>query len=118
MTNNLHLDIWEAYSASWSEQNKKIRKEILNKILVSDCNYTDPNIDVVGINNLLNYMSEFQNGFPGARFVVTDFKVHHDQSLAHWNMVDGNGTILSKGASFGIYKNAQLTKMTGFFWEV
>jgi mannose-6-phosphate isomerase-like protein (cupin superfamily) len=50
--------------------------------------------------------------------VVTDFKVHHDQSLAHWNMVDGNGTVLSTGASFGIYKNAQLTKMIGFFWEV
>jgi hypothetical protein len=118
MTNNSHLAIWEAYSTSWSEQNEITRIEELNKILSLDCTYTDPNIDVVGIDNLSNYMSEFQKGFPSAKFLVTDFKVHHDQSLTHWNMVDGNGTILSKGASFGIYKNAQLTKMTGFFWEV
>jgi hypothetical protein len=117
MMSNLYLEIWEAYSGSWSEPNEKIRKEILHKQMILGCNYTDPNIDIVGIDTLSDYMGEFQKGFPGAKFVVTDFNVHHDQSLTHWNMVDGNGRILSKGASFGMYTNEQLTKMTGFFWE-
>ncbi len=117
MTDNLHLEIWEKYGASWSEPNEKIRKENLQEQLVSTCKYTDPNVDILGIDKLSDYMGEFQNAFPGAKFVVTDFKIHHDQSLAHWNMVDGDGNILSKGASFGMYKDGQLTKMTRFFWN-
>ncbi len=115
MTNNSYLEIWEAYSASWSEPNEIIRKEMLQKLLIPYCNYTDSNVDVWEVGNLSDYMSEFQKGFPGAKFVVTDFKVHHDQSLAHWNMVDVNGNILNQGASFGMYKDRQLTKMIGFF---
>jgi hypothetical protein len=117
MTDNSYLEIWQAYGASWSEPNEKKRKETLQKQLILTCNYTDPNVDILGIDNLSDYMGEFQKGFPEAKFVLTDFKVHHDQSLAHWNMVDGNGNILSKGTSFGIYKDGQLIKMTGFFWD-
>lgn len=112
-----HLEIWEAYGNAWSEPIEIIRKQTLNLFLIPDCSYTDPNVEITGIDAISDYMKEFQKGFPGARFVVTDFKIHHEQSLAHWNMVDGQGDILSKGASFGMYKNEQLIKMTGFFWE-
>jgi len=48
--------------------------------------------------------------------MTTDFKNHHDRSLAHWNMVDGNGNVLSQGASYGMYvADGRLMQMTGFF---
>ncbi|NBA88320.1 hypothetical protein GVN16_21285 [Emticicia sp. CRIBPO] len=115
MKDHSHLEIWEAYSASWSEPDETIRKEILSEQLSPDCNYKDPDVDISGIENLSDYMEEFQKGLPGAKFVITDFKVHHDQSLTHWNMVDSHGNTLSQGASFGMYRNGQLIKMTGFF---
>lgn len=115
MTNNFFLETWKAYGAAWSEPNESKRKMILTKQLVTDCNYSDPNVDITGIDKLSVYMEEFQKSFPGAKFVVTDFKEHHNQSLAHWNMVDGNGNTLCTGASFGMYQNGQLIKMAGFF---
>jgi hypothetical protein len=61
-------------------------------------------------------MAALHNEVPGVTFVNTDFKDHHDRSLAHWNMVDGKGDILSQGASYGLYgADGRLTEMTGFF---
>ena len=116
MADNLHSHIWESYTACWSNPDEANRKELLSQLLTNDCTYTDPNLIAVGIDNLSNYMAQFQNGNAGAKFITTDFKVHHDQSLTHWNMVNSKGTILSKGASFGVYKDGRLCKITGFFW--
>ncbi len=61
-------------------------------------------------------MSELQKNVPGLKFIITDFKSHHDRSLAHWNMVDGKGNFLSQGTSFGLYgSDGRLKQMTGFF---
>ena len=117
MTDNLYSEIWEAYTTCWSNTDETNRKQKLSQLLNVDCTYTDPNIETIDIDSLSNYMGQFQSGYSGAKFVTTDFKVHHDQSLTHWNMVNSDGTILSKGASFGAYKNGKLCKMTGFFWN-
>ncbi|MBI1761429.1 MAG: nuclear transport factor 2 family protein [Acidobacteria bacterium] len=118
MGNKTHQDTWEAYTSSWSDTDAETRKTTLEQNLNSDCTYTDPNIQTVGYQSLSNYMAQFQQGFPGAKFVTTAFREHHNQSLAHWNMVNVEGEILSKGASFGEYAtDRRLTKMTGFFWD-
>jgi hypothetical protein len=61
-------------------------------------------------------MAELHKNVQGVKFITTDFKSHHDRSLIHWNMVDGNGNILSQGASYGLYgTDGRLLQMTGFF---
>lgn len=108
-------EIWETYTTCWSNPNEKERKEILVTILDTNSVYTDPNMVAIGVDNLSDYMGQFQQGFAGVRFVTTTFTVHHDQSLTHWNMVNKENSIVGNGISSGVFRNGKLTKMTGFF---
>ena len=116
-THSKEIILLETYSNIWSEPDEIARKEVLANILAPDFIYTDPNIRTVGQDRLSDYMKEFQRNFAGARFVLTDIKIHHDQILTHWDMVNNEGSIFSKGASFGIQAGGQLRQMTGFFWD-
>ena len=114
---NQHLEIWQKYTDCWSNPDAGNRKQILSQIMTAETAYTDPYVETVGIDALSDYMQQFQADFPGGKFVVTDFNVHHEQGLVHWDMVNGEGTLLGKGISFGVYQNGQLAKETGFFFE-
>jgi hypothetical protein len=77
--------------------------------------YTDPNIQAIGHMQLSGYMQEFQSSALGCKFVTTKFESHHDRSLVHYDMVDGKGTVLVKGASYGVYRaDGRLMQMVGF----
>ena len=116
MESNTHKHIWDAYGKSWSETDTSKRLQLFEQTLSPEVVYTDPTIQTTGYAELSRNMSEFQKNVPGAKFVVTDFKSHHGRSLAHWNMVDGQGNILGQGASFGLYgADGRLTQMAGFF---
>ncbi|MFZ2449048.1 MAG: nuclear transport factor 2 family protein [Methylovulum miyakonense] len=116
MESNSHQNTWETYTRSWSERDASKRLQLFEGCLSPDCVHTDPLIQATGYNHLSGYMSELHKNVPGVRFVTTGFKNHHDRSLAHWNRVDGDGNILSQGASYGLYgADSRLLHMTGFF---
>ncbi|MBI1769751.1 MAG: nuclear transport factor 2 family protein [Bacteroidetes bacterium] len=115
MQTQSHKDTWETYTACWAESNQNARINMLQNSLSPDCHYTDINTETKGITNLAEYMTGFQIKFPSAKFVTTDFKEHHNQSLAHWNMVDQDGKTIGQGASYAFYENGKLKMMTGFF---
>lgn len=116
MESNSQQITWETYTRSWSETNTSKRLQLFEECLSPDCVYTDPLTQTTGYAQLFGYMSELQKNVPGVKFVTTDFKSHHDRSLTHWNMVDGNGNVLSQGASYGMYSaDGRLLQMTGFF---
>jgi hypothetical protein len=109
-------NIWETYTNSWPEVNESKRLQLFERALSPDCIYTDPLIQTIGYEQLSRYMSELQNNVLGVKFATTDFKNHHDRSLAHWNMLDGEGNCLTQGASYGLYgSDGRLTQMSGFF---
>lgn len=116
MESNSHQNIWEIYTRSWSERDASKRLQLFESCLSPDCVYTDPLIQAAGYDQLSGYMLELHKSVPGVRFVTNDFKNHHDQSLTHWNMIDGDGNILSQSASYGLYgADSRLLQMTGFF---
>lgn len=116
MESNSHQNTWETYTRSWSERDTSKRLQLFESCLSPDCVYTDPLIQATGYDQLSGYMSELHKNVPSVRFVTTDFKNHHDRSLTHWNMIDGDGNILSQGASYGLYgADSRLLQMTGFF---
>ena len=116
MESSSHKDTWETYTKSWSVTDTSNRFQLFEQSLSPDCVYTDPLMQVTGYDQLSNYMSELHKNVPGVAFVTTDFKNHHDRSLTHWNMVDGNGNVLSQGVSYGLYgADGRLMQMTGFF---
>ena len=107
--------IWEIYRASWSNDNSAERTDQLQKIMTEDFEYRDPNVELTGYKQLSDYMSQFQNEFVGASFVITDFQYHHDKSLAHWNMLNAENEVVGNGTDFAIYENGKLKQITGFF---
>ena len=116
MDNKLPKNIWDTYTKSWSEFDLSKRETLFKQCLSPDCMYTDPLIQASGYEQLSGYLSELQKNIPGVKFIITDFKNHHDRSLAHWDMVDGKGNCLSQGASFGLYdSDGRLKQMTGFY---
>jgi SnoaL-like domain len=116
MESNSHQDTWETYTRSWSEANPAKRLELFEQSLSPECMYTDPLVQTTGYDQLSGYMSELHRNIPGVKFVTTDFTKHHDRSLTHWDMVDGNGNVLSQGASYGLYDaDGRLVQMAGFY---
>ena len=104
------------YEKSWSETDPSKRLQLFKQSLSPICVYTDPNTQLTGYDQLAGYMAELQGNIPGVRFVTTEFKTHHDRSLTHWDMVDGAGNVLGKGASYFVYgSDGRLSQMTGFY---
>lgn len=109
--------IWECYAASWKEADKDAKLARYQKVLASDCTYTDPLVSVQGYEALLKYMLEFHEQVPGGHFVTEQFIAHHGRSMAKWTMRNGAGEILGDGVSLGEYTDdgRKLKAMTGFF---
>jgi hypothetical protein len=118
MIEYLRLGIWESYMACWTDPDLWDRKMVLSHLLDASCSFTDHNIEISGIDDLSDYMGQFQKNHPGAKFVTTNFNDHHDHSLLHWKMVNSEGMILRKGANFGIFKDGRLSKIIGFFFSI
>ncbi|MEQ1545676.1 nuclear transport factor 2 family protein [Methyloglobulus sp.] len=116
MTSNSYKNTWETYTQSWAEIDTSKRFALFEQCLSPGCVYTDPLMQATGYEQLSGYMTELQKNVPGVKFVTTDFKNHHDRSLTHWNMVDGEGNNLAQGTSYGLYgADGRLTQMSGFF---
>lgn len=116
MENNVQQTTWEIYTRSWSETDIAKRLQLFEQSLSSECVYSDPLTQVTGYEQLSAYMSELHKNVPGVKFISTEFKNHHDRSLTHWDMIDGNGNVLSQGISYGLYgADGRLVQMSGFF---
>jgi hypothetical protein len=107
---------WERYVSAWKQVTAKAKTDAIMQSVISACVYTDPVTIARGHEELVAYMLAFHQQVQGGHFVTTYFLAHHDVSIAKWNMVSGDGTVIGDGVSYGQY-NAQgmLVAMTGFF---
>lgn len=107
---------WELYAKAWTAVSTAERQHLLEQSVGSDCIYSDPYVQCQGLGELIAYIEQFQQGFPGGAFSTQEFAEHHDQALAKWNMVDARRTVLCPGTSFVRFdENRYLKQMTGFF---
>ncbi|MGB3256396.1 MAG: hypothetical protein WBG89_10615 [Ornithinimicrobium sp.] len=84
-------------------------------MLASTCTYTDTSVHARGVDEIVASMMQSQENAPGGHFVTQTSLAHHNRSLARWNMVLGDGTVIGTGASSTTYDDAgNLTAMTGF----
>lgn len=110
-------EAWETYRSCWSEKDSSTRANKLSEIISNDFQYKDPNIELIGFEQLSEYMQEFQNQFIGASFKITDFNVHHDSIMANWSMIDSKKEVVANGVDFARFENGRLKQITGFFKE-
>ena len=114
--NDRHERTWEAYVSAWRAPSADEKRATLRASVADECEYRDPLIEAKGHEPLIAYMVDFHKQVPGGHFVTTYFLAHHDRSIAKWNMVDGSGTVIGDGTSYGQYRgDGKLVAMTGFF---
>jgi hypothetical protein len=116
-----HMDqqrraVWERYVSAWRATTAAEQQAIFASCLVPDCVYTDPLVQAKGWTELTTYMQDFQRQIPGGHFVTQQFIEHHQRSVAHWKMLNGDAAIVGEGVSYAEYDaQGRLLVMTGFF---
>jgi SnoaL-like domain len=109
-------ELWSEYSAAWSTPDRVVRHKILEKRLTPDVNYADPESETSGYQELSDYMENFQRGYPGRRFVVSEIIAHHNGCLVHWTMQNGQSEVEMVGASYAeLAADGRLRRIRGFF---
>ncbi len=106
---------WDQYAEFWSmeEDDRKMR---LAQVATADVTYTDPHVSVSGAEAFSNHIGNFQKNVPGGRFVITEAFEHHQRSLAHWDMLGADGSLMIKGTSFAdMDDDGKFSSFTGFF---
>jgi len=111
-----YRDSWNRYAKIWKLEGTEAKLEACAEILVPSVVYTDPLTQRNGWHDLAAYMVEFHQQVPGGHFVTKAFKAHSGRSVAQWEMVNGDGTVMGNGTSYAEYRaDGKLTAMTGFF---
>lgn len=114
--NNDFEKTWETYTSSWKAETSDSKRAIFGECLDTECAYYDPLIKTIGWDELVAYMLDFHQQIPGGYFVTNYFLAHNNQSIAKWEMKNGENAVIGEGISYGKYnENGKLVSMTGFF---
>lgn len=115
-TTNDKREIWETYAAAWRVPSAEEKHSALARSMRSDATYRDPQTHCSGHDELVQAMLEFHRQVPGGHFQTSYFLSYDDRSIARWNMLGADGTVLGEGISYGEYAaDGKLTKLTGFY---
>ncbi|MFK8003202.1 MAG: nuclear transport factor 2 family protein [Polyangiales bacterium] len=107
---------WDTYTSSWKAASQQEKGTLLADAVREDATYTDPLAQVSTREDLIGYMLEFHKQVPGGYFRTKFFLAHNGKSIARWDMVAGDESVLGEGISYGEYdEEGKLTSMTGFF---
>ena len=109
-------EIWETYASAWRAVTAEDKHAALAASVSPAAKYRDPQNRCAGHDELVDAMLAFHGQVPGAHFETQYFLAYDDRSIARWNMLGGDGSVLGQGISYGEYgADGKLTAMTGFF---
>ena len=107
---------WQIYTAAWAQQDRAQRLKMLQQALNAHCTYCDPLVKTEGLDELSDYIDEFQTNTPAGKIVTTAFSFHNYQSLAQWEMLDSMDSLVKSGFAYGRFDfHNRLLVITGFF---
>jgi hypothetical protein len=104
------------YCKAWSEPERALREQLLNRVWADDGTYTDPTAHVVGRKELVEHIGKFFEQFPGARIVPSSVvDAHHEKLRFNWRLVLPDGKVLLEGIDFGeLSADGKLRRIVGF----
>ncbi len=106
-----------AYGAAWTETDEGKRRALLEKSWAENGTYTDPTVEVVGREALVQHTGGIHQQFVGHRILLTSrVDEHHGRLRFTWAMVNPEGSRVSEGIDFGeVGSDGRLIRITGFF---
>jgi len=110
-------EIIRMYVEAWTETDEGKRRALLEKSWAEDGTYTDPTVEVVGREALVQHIAGIHQRFVDCRILLTSrVDEHHDRLRFTWAMVNPKGSRVSEGIDFGeVGSDGLLIRITGFF---
>jgi len=105
------------YAGAWSEPDRALRQQLLDRAWAEDGTYTDPTVHIAGRQGLVDHIGKVFEQFPGARLEVTSgVDMHHEKLRFTWRMLLADGKVFMDGIDFGeLSTTGQLHRIVGFF---
>jgi len=105
------------YTGAWSEPDRALRQQLLERVWAEDGTYTDPTAHVAGRQELVDHIGGVFEQFPGARCELTSgIDMHHEKLRFTWRMLLADGKVLLDGIDFGeLSTDGKLHRIVGFF---
>ena len=106
-----------AYVAAWTETDEGKRRALLAKSWAENGTYSDPTVEVVGREALVQHIGGIHQRFAGHRILLTSgVDEHHGRLRFTWGMVSPKGSRVYEGIDFGeVGSDGRLIRITGFF---
>ena len=110
----------DRYCRAWNEPDPERRRAILTEAWGADARYTDPTVDLRGVDALADHIGGVHATYPGARIErLSAVDRHHDVLRFAWRMVLADGRALPDGIDFGeLGPDGKLARIVGFFGPV
>ena len=107
----------DTYCTAWSEPDSVRRDQIIKSVWANDGTYTDPNVDVDGVEALSEHIGRVIARRPGAHVIRTSaVDRHHNLVRFLWKVVLPDGSSLVQGIDFAELSEAgNLRRIVGFF---
>jgi hypothetical protein len=76
----------ERYLASFNETDAARRRQLLGGLYTIDSTYTDPHVDLCGLEEIDGFVAQTQERFPGFTFTLGGtVDAHHNQARFQWH---------------------------------
>jgi hypothetical protein len=74
------------YIDSFNETDADRRRALLESLYTAECTYTDPQVDLVGTDQINGFIGQTQEHFPGLTFTLGGpIDAHHNQARFQWH---------------------------------
>ena len=105
------------YAAAWNEADTTHRDALLAACWADNGIYVDPNVEILGRENLSRHIAKVQMGRPGAHLeFMSGIETHHNVLRFPWRLVHADATFGDTSIDVGeIGPDGRLIKMIGFF---
>jgi hypothetical protein len=107
----------DAYCQAWCEPDAGARRRLLARVWAEGATYTDPRVQLVGLDALVAHIGKVLADRPGSRVIRTSVvDVHHRLARFAWRVVQADGTMLPEGVDFAeVTGDGKLARIVGFF---
>jgi hypothetical protein len=110
-------DLIDAYCAAWNDPDADSRRELLSAVWAENATYTDPAVDLAGVDQLVAHITTVLARRPGARVLRTSVvDEHHGLVRFAWRVVQADGSLLPEGIDFAeVTADGRIQRIVGFF---
>jgi hypothetical protein len=111
-------ELIDRYFAVWNAADAATRANLLASIWTADGIYTDPSVQAIGADALLDHIAGVRDRRPGAVWSLRgELDMHHDLVRFAWHVVDGSGAELRRGIDVVVLAEGgtRIGQVIGFF---